>query len=81
MHPIKKLISINKLVEYKIYVLDAINVGLIDEFGNLNSLTRINGEKDIWYSEYSNKIKGELKLSAKFENDGHYYTVFSYFFL
>ena len=81
MHPTRKLISINEPIEFKIYVKGAINVCLIDEFYNLKSLTRISGEKDIWFSEYSNRIKGELKLSAKFENEGHYYTLFSYFFL
>jgi hypothetical protein len=81
MHPTRKLISINEPIEFKIYVKGAINVSLIDEFYNLKSLTRTSGEKDIWFTEYSNRIKGELKLSAKFENEGHYYTLFSYFFL
>ena len=78
----KKLLFIgDETIEYKIYVFNAKNVALIDEFGNLKSLNRDKNEKDIWYLKYTNNAKGDLKLSAKFEDNKPYYTCFSYIFI
>ena len=81
MCPKKQLLRTHESIEYKIYVRNAISVILIDELTNIKRLELSESEKDIWCTQYCNKTKGELKLSAKFENNGPFFTAFSYTFI